>query len=326
MESSSEEKISLKLAEISIQKFNQTIPQYLNLLKNHKCNIEKAFQLKDWDRIKREQINATRVIKQMKFLILEIDKVRSRVRNEELDRFDEGTDGAKKTALAGMGEYLEMQQKIAARSQSSYSFQEDDNYDDEDDLRRGRRNGDNQYQLAAQIPQITSSYDRQADELRHRAECLKEMEVLQRDIVEIQDLFQAVHKMAHGQAEMVTAVEENVEVTQIQVEEGVTALQRALRYKKAIYPMCGALLGSCIGGPIGLVVGLKAGGLAAIGGGLMGFAGGKYIKNEEGVDVVDAIDGGDKGVEVEANGAALAVGATEQEPDQQQWVICERKE
>lgn len=106
MDSSSEEKISLKLAEISIQKFNQTIPQYLNLLKNHKCNIEKAFQLKDWDRIKREQINATRVIKQMKFLILEIDKVRSRVRNEELDRFDEGTDGAKKTALAGMGEYL----------------------------------------------------------------------------------------------------------------------------------------------------------------------------------------------------------------------------
>lgn len=219
-----------------------------------------------------------------------------------------------------------MQQKIAARSQSSYSFQDDDNYDDdEDDLRRGRRNGDNQYQLAAQIPQITSSYDRQADELRHRAECLKEMDNLQRDIVEIQDLFQAVHKMAHGQAEMVTAVEENVEVTQIQVEEGVTALQRALRYKKAIYPMCGALLGSCIGGPIGMVVGLKAGGLAAIGGGLMGFAGGKYIKNEEGVDVVDAIDGGDKGVEVEANGAALAVGATEQEQDQQ-WVICERKE
>lgn len=319
-----EEKISLKLAEISIQKFNQTIPQYLNLLKNHKCNIEKAFQLKDWDRIKREQINATRVIKQMKFLILEIDKVRSRVRDDELDRFDEGTDGAKKTALAGMGEYLEMQQKIAARSQSTYSFQEDDQYDEEAEYRR--RNGDNQYggQLAAQIPQITSSYDRQADELRHRAECLKEMENLQKDIVEIQDLFQAVHKMAHGQAEMVTAVEENVEVTQIHVEQGETALRKALRYKKAIYPMCGALLGSCIGGPIGLVVGLKAGGLAAIGGGLAGFAGGRYIKNEEGVDVVDAMDAGDNGVEVEANGAALKEAGSE--ADQQRLTICERKE
>lgn len=322
MDSSGEEKISLKLAEISIQKFNQTIPQYLNLLKNHKCNIEKAFQLKDWDRIKREQINATRVIKQMKFLILEIDKVRSRVREDELERFDEGTDGAKKTALTGMGEYLEMQQKIAARSQSSYSFQEDDQYDEDAEYRR--RNGDNQYgQLTAQIPQITSSYDRQADELRHRAECLKEMENLQRDIVEIQDLFQAVHKMAHGQAEMVSAVEENVEVTQIHVEEGETALRKALRYKKAIYPMCGALLGSCIGGPIGLVVGLKAGGLAAIGGGLMGFAGGKYIKNEEGVDVIDAMDAGDRGVEVEANGAALKEEGPEAE---QQLTICERKE
>lgn len=320
MDSSSEEKISLKLAEISIQKFNQTIPQYLNLLKNHKCNIEKAFQLKDWDRIKREQINATRVIKQMKFLILEIDKVRSRVRDDELDRFDDGIDGAKKTALGGMGEYLEMQQKISARSQSTYSFQEDNYDDDEDDLNRRRRNGDGG-QLA-QVPQITSNYDRQADELRSRAECLKEMETLQQDIVEIQDLFQAVHKMAHGQAEMVTAVEENVEVTQIQVEQGVTALQRALRYKKAIYPMCGALLGSCIGGPIGLVVGLKAGGLAAIGGGLVGFAGGKYIKNEEGVDVVDALDDGDKGVEVEANGAALTAGSEQDQP----LAVCERKE
>lgn len=317
---SNSEKISLKLAEISIQKFNQTIPQYSNLLKNHKCNIEKAFQLKDWDRIKREQINATRVIKQVKFLILEIDKVRSRVREDELDRFDDGIDGAKKTALAGMGEYLEMQQKFAARSQSSYSFQED-NYDDDEAY--GRRNGgDNQYggQLA-QVSQITSTYDRQADELRSRAECLKEMETLQRDIVEIQDLFQAVHTMAHGQAEMVSAVEENVDVTQIHVEQGETALRKALRYKKAIYPMCGALLGSCIGGPIGLVVGLKAGGLAAIGGGLVGFAGGKYIKNEEGVDVVDAMDAGDKGIEVEANGAALATAGSEAE-----LPICERKE
>lgn len=100
------EKISLKLAEISIQKFNQSIPQYLSLLKNHKCNIEKAGSLKDWDRIKREQINATRVIKQMKYLILEIDKVRSRVQESDLEKFDASIDGAKKMAFTGMGEYL----------------------------------------------------------------------------------------------------------------------------------------------------------------------------------------------------------------------------
>lgn len=304
--------MSLKLAEISIQKFNQTLPQYLNLLKNHKCNIEKAGSLKDWDRIKREQINATRVIKQMKYLILEIDKVRSRVREGDLERFDDSIDGAKKTALAGMGEYLEMQQKFASRTQSLYSFQ-DDEYN--------RENGyDNQYggQLT-QVPKITSNYDRQEDELRQRAECLKEMENLQREIVDIQDLFQKVHTMAHGQAEMVSAVEENVEVTQVHVEQGETALRKALRYKKAIYPMCGALLGTCIGGPIGMIVGIKAGGLAAIGGGLVGFAGGRYIKNEDGMEAIDAVDAGAKGVEVEANGAAVTAGSEE-------LPICDRKE
>ncbi|XP_053685000.1 syntaxin-17 [Sabethes cyaneus] len=292
-----DDKISLKLAEISIQKFNQSVPKHLSLLKNHKCNIEKAGSLKDWDRIKREQINATRVIKQMKYLILEIDKVRSRVQESDLERFDEGIDAAKKLAFAGMGEYLEMQHKFASRSQSSYSLQDDDR-------RSLSEDGDNRYgNQLAQVTEITSNYNREEVELRQRAECLKEMDKLQQEIVDIQELFQAVHTMTHDQAESINAVEENVEVTQVHVEAGETALRKALRYKKAIYPMCGALLGSCIGGPIGLIVGLKAGGLAAIGGGLVGFAGGKFVKND---DEIDAVDGGDKAVEVEANGLAAA--------------------
>ncbi|XP_065094252.1 syntaxin-17 [Ochlerotatus camptorhynchus] len=305
-------KIGLKLAEISIHKFNQTIPQYLSLLKNHKCNIEKASSLKDWDRIKREQINATRVIKQMKYLILEIDKVRARVQEGDLERFDGAIEGAKKNAFTAMGEYLEAQQKMVSRSQSTYSFTDEDYYTSQEQQ-------DNQYgRQLVHVPEITSTYNREANELRQRAECLKEMETLQQEIVDIQDLFQTVHSMSHEQARMVDAVEENVEVTQGHVEEGETVLRKALKYKKAIYPMCGALLGSCIGGPIGLIVGLKAGGLAAIGGGLVGFAGGRYVKEEGGLEAVDAIDGGDRGVEVEANGAALITG-----PDQ---TICERKE
>ena len=37
-----------------------------------------------------------------------------------------------------------------------------------------------------------------------------------------------------------------------------------------MYPICGALLGGAMGGPVGLVAGLKLGGLAAVGGGLAG--------------------------------------------------------
>lgn len=38
----------------------------------------------------------------------------------------------------------------------------------------------------------------------------------------------------------------------------------------AIYPFAGALLGTCIGGPVGLLAGVKIGGLAAIGGSVFG--------------------------------------------------------
>ena len=37
-----------------------------------------------------------------------------------------------------------------------------------------------------------------------------------------------------------------------------------------LYPMAGAVLGSCLGGPVGLLAGVKIGGLAAVGGGIFG--------------------------------------------------------
>ena len=37
-----------------------------------------------------------------------------------------------------------------------------------------------------------------------------------------------------------------------------------------MFPVVGALIGGTLGGPIGLVAGLKVGGLAAVGGGIMG--------------------------------------------------------
>lgn len=36
------------------------------------------------------------------------------------------------------------------------------------------------------------------------------------------------------------------------------------------YPLAGALLGTCLGGPVGLLAGIKFGGLTAIGGGILG--------------------------------------------------------
>ena len=45
---------------------------------------------------------------------------------------------------------------------------------------------------------------------------------------------------------------------------------QASKYKAAILPVAGALIGTVVAGPVGLIAGAKIGGMAAIGGGMAG--------------------------------------------------------
>lgn len=56
---------------------------------------------------------------------------------------------------------------------------------------------------------------------------------------------------------------------------------QASKLKVAAYPIIGAAIGGLCGGPVGLAVGLKAGAAIAVGGGVMGFFGGKYLKRKQ---------------------------------------------
>lgn len=99
--------IPIKQAEISIKKFNDVgIPHHLSLLKNHKSNIVKSLALGDWDKVKKEEINATRVVKQLKNLMLEMDILRGNVDECDLDRFDDLTMTGRQKAKEAIKEYL----------------------------------------------------------------------------------------------------------------------------------------------------------------------------------------------------------------------------
>lgn len=64
--------------------------------------------------------------------------------------------------------------------------------------------------------------------------------------------------------------EDDIEETNINVKQGEEFLKKASRYNVALYPLTGAVLGTCIGGPIGLIAGFKIGGLTALGCGILG--------------------------------------------------------
>lgn len=118
--------------------------------------------------------------------------------------------------------------------------------------------------------------------MRSREACLNEFENLQREIEDIQELFVKLNGSVVEQKDDVEAVENNVVETQEHVEAAEKSLRQALKYKKAMYPLCGAVLGFCVAGPVGMVTfGLKAGSLAAVGCGILGATGGTVLKNKE---------------------------------------------
>lgn len=140
----------------------------------------------------------------------------------------------------------------------------------------------NEHDQIRPLPQIQTEYQAPEHQLRSREACLIEYEKLHTEIEEIHDLFSKLNGVVVEQRTDVDIVEDNVSETQVHVVEAEKQLRQALTYKKAMYPLCGALLGFCVAGPVGMVTfGLKAGSLAAVGCGILGATGGVALKNKE---------------------------------------------
>lgn len=100
----------------------------------------------------------------------------------------------------------------------------------------------------ANLPQIQAHFNNNEHQLRSREACLQEFENLQREIGDIHDIFHKLNGQVMEQRDDVVHIEENVEVAKVDVLEAEKSLKQALTYKKAMYPLCGALLGFCIAG------------------------------------------------------------------------------
>lgn len=92
-------KIPIKIAEISINKFNDQIHHKVVQLKTFRVSNSSAATLGDFEKLRKEAINSLRVVKQLKHLLIEIEHLKSRTKPEDHEKFDELTSRRRDEAL-----------------------------------------------------------------------------------------------------------------------------------------------------------------------------------------------------------------------------------
>ncbi|KAH0948427.1 hypothetical protein HN011_003627 [Eciton burchellii] len=252
----------IRRLEIQINNFNVAIPHHVNLLKRHKNNIRKYQDQHNWELVRKEHVNVSRIIKQLKELLYQMDTLRAQVLDADIKQFDKLTRNARDSIIITIEKYLEMQLDFATLSSTSIE-------NENEDTRVMHELDDNHIQLQAE------------EDLQHQQACLHAWNALQEDIQQLYNLFIEFNKVVYDQKQTVDDVVTNIEEAQVNVEEGTRLLEKASKYKVAAYPIAGAMIGTCIGGPIGLLAGMKIGGLAALSCGILGFTGGSLLKKRQ---------------------------------------------
>lgn len=117
-------------------------------------------------------------------------------------------------------------------------------------------NQDDQYKLVA----IQDDY--QSVELDKRK---REIHKLERDTVELRNLFVDFYQLIKMQGEQVDNIEDNIVAAAQHISEGRDHLEhRPMKGLTVLIPMTGCITGALIGGPIGLMVGGKLGSMTII--------------------------------------------------------------
>ncbi|XP_061675197.1 syntaxin-17 isoform X1 [Syngnathoides biaculeatus] len=264
-------KLTLRRLEAPVHKFIKVaLPTDLERLQKHHSNILKYQQGQQWGRLHQEHINASRTVQQLRANIREMEKLCSRVRAEDAPALERLVKPVKDRASAAARDFLQLHANPALQPTLPPSPPPDSprstgcgraGDDFEEDFVSG-------WQIHSQLPEIP--VDESAAE---------SWENLEEDLKQLNGLATSFSVLVHSQQEKIDSIEDNVNTAAANVVEGSKSLGKAAGYKMAILPLAGALLGGALAGPLGLLIGLKTAGAAAVGGGALGFAGGSLVKH-----------------------------------------------
>ncbi|XP_029776949.1 syntaxin-17 [Suricata suricatta] len=278
--SEDEEKVKLRRLEPAIQKFIKiVIPTDLERLRKHQINIEKYQRCRIWDKLHEEHINAGRTVQQLRSNIREMEKLCLKVRKDDLVLLKRMIDPVKEEASAATAEFLQLHLESVEELKKQF-------HDEETllqpSLTRSLTVGGTFHTAEAEDDPQNMTQVYALPEIPRDQNAAESWETLEADLIELSQLVTDFSLLVNSQQEKIDSIEDHVSRAAVNVEEGTKNLGKAAKYKLAALPVAGALIGGVVGGPIGLLAGFKVAGIAAaLGGGVLGFTGGKLIQRKK---------------------------------------------
>ncbi|KAL1776401.1 syntaxin-17 [Sigmodon hispidus] len=278
--SEDEEKVKLRRLEPAIQKFTKTvIPTDLERLRKHQINIEKYQRCRIWDKLHEEHINAGRTVQQLRSNIREMEKLCLKVHKDDLVLLKRMIDPVKEAAAVATAEFLQLH--LESVEELKKQFNEEEALSQPSLMRSTTVGGALHTAEAEAAPQsLTQIYA--LPEIPRDQNAAESWDNLEADLIELSHLVTEFSVLVNSQQEKIDSIADHVNSAAVNVEEGTKNLGKAAKYKLAALPVAGALIGGVVGGPIGLLAGFKVAGIAAaLGGGVLGFTGGKLIQRRK---------------------------------------------
>ncbi|EDV26861.1 uncharacterized protein TRIADDRAFT_54205 [Trichoplax adhaerens] len=262
-----EDKYSLRVIERSLNAFTEVaIPTNLDRLAKQKENIIKFRDIGDWGRLRREQLHVVNTLNQLKATLKELDKTRCQVKDEDLAKFDQRVKVVKEKAFDSIASFEIIQSDIKREIDE---VSEDKTASKRAIHRNTGADDDNGEQIQLSIIE------------EDRKEIKASWEKLEKNLLEVKELSETYVTMLREQGETIESISDNIDCTQSNLQRGNLSLAQAGKYKYALIPVTGAVVGAAVGGPaVAVYSGIKLLGLAAgVAAGLAGYAGGSLIKN-----------------------------------------------
>lgn len=288
--------VPFRRMESAIRKFiDIALPIDLERLQKHKVNIIRLRSSEEFSKLKVEYENSSHTVKQISRNLSEMDVLRSRVCENELSVFDLYLTPAKTKAMEGINDFLTLKNGLVNMDILLASSQCNDvpaALASNPETLKSSPKAENRLHVIMQGNQLMienagedvgsgGSDIAKSDQMlvTERPDVVsRSWKDLERDITDLHQMMHTVSSLVHEQGEMVDDISNNIEKAGTNIERGNFQLKKATFLKAAMFP----IIGAAVGGPIGMVVGLKLGTVAVaaagITGGVVGYQGGKVLK------------------------------------------------